>query len=98
MATIIPVSLDSEVDKDILRWLEKQSNRSAAVRVAIRKYMAAQEGPSLADILAEIRSLPSRMSLIATMAGEAIVTGEEPPEAAANLDALLDRLDGGDLG
>jgi hypothetical protein len=97
MATVIPVSLDSEVDKDILRWMENQSNRSAAVRVAIRKYMAAQEGPSLADILAEIRSLPSRMSLIAG-AGEAMTTGEEPPEAAANLDSLLDRLNGGDLG
>lgn len=98
MATIIPISLDSEADKDIIRWLEGQSNRSAAVRVAIRAYIAREEGPTLADILAEIRHLPSRLSVVAVGDTPAAAEGNEPPEAAANLDGLLGRLGSGDLG
>jgi len=99
MAVIINFSLDPEHDKDILRWLGKQPNRSAAVRDAIRSFMAEAEGVTLADVLAEGRALPSRMSVVAANSEpEPVEEGEEPEEAAENLNGLLDRLGNGDLG
>jgi cell pole-organizing protein PopZ len=97
MATVINFSLDSDADKDILRWLEGQSNRSAAIRTAIRAYTTRAEGPTLADVLAEIRALPSRLSVTAVHGEPIADVGEEPAAAAANLDGLLDRLGNGDL-
>jgi len=99
MATLIAnFSLDSEKDKDIIRWLDGQSNRSAAIRAAIRTHIAAKEGVTLAEVLAEIRSLPSRFSMVTTISTEPQAEGEEPQAAAANLNGLLDRLGNGDLG
>jgi len=97
MATIVNISLnDKGADRDILDWLGEQSNRSDAVRRAIRFYIARTEGPSLADILAEVRALPSRLSVVAVAAEpeaqEQEATGDEPAAAAANLAGLLGRL------
>lgn len=100
MATLVTnFSLDSEKDKDIIKWLDGQTNRSAAVREAIRSYMAKSEGVTLADVLAELRALPSRLSVVAVANGQPPTPeGDEPEAAAANLDGLLDRLGNGDLG
>ena len=99
MATVINFSLDAETDRDIVRWLDQQSNRSAAIREAIRYYMAREAGVTLADVLAEIRALPSRLSVVAIDGElETPISGDEPTEAAANLDGLLDRLSGEDWG
>ena len=94
MAIIKNISLDPEADRDILRWFADQRNQSAAVREAIRCYIARGDdssGVTMADLLAEIRALPSRLRVVAVDA-EAADSGPEPPEAAANLDSLLDRL------
>jgi hypothetical protein len=97
MAVVKNISLDGDADRDILRWLDDQRNQSAAVREAIRYYIA-REGSNvtLADVLAEIRSLPSRLKVVAAVTGEEIGNTEEeemePLEAATNLDGLLDRL------
>lgn len=98
MAVIINISLDPDKDKDILRWLEKQTNRSAAIREAIRSHIAKSEGVTLADVLAEVRALPSRLSVITVNSEQVTPEGEEPTAAASNLDGLLDRLGNGDLG
>jgi hypothetical protein len=98
VAVIVNISLDPEADKDIMRWLGKQSNKSAAVREAIRCYMTKEEGITLADVLAEVRALPSRLSVVAVNAEPTTPEGEEPEAAAANLNGLLDRLGNGDLG
>lgn len=90
MAVIVNFSLDPEKDKDIMKWLGSQSNRSASIREALRAYVAKTEGPTLADVLAEVRALPSKLSVV-TVAPE-VCEGEEPEEAAANLNSLLDRL------
>lgn len=97
-AVIVNISLDPEHDRDVLRWLGKQPNKSAAVREAIRSYMAKEEGVTLADVLAEIKALPSRFSVVATTVESTTPEGEEPKAAARNLDGLLDRLGNGDLG
>lgn len=98
MAVIVNISLDPEHDKDIMRWLGSQPNRSAAVREAIRSYMAKEQGVTLADVLAEVRALPSKLSVVAVSNSEPVATGDEPAEAAANLNGLLERLGNGDLG
>lgn len=98
MAEIVNISLSPEHDKDILRWLGSQPNKSAAVRDAIRYYMAKEEGVTLADVLAELRALPSRLQVMAINSGPVLEIGEEPQAAAANLNGLLDRLGDGDLG
>jgi hypothetical protein len=94
---IVTISLDTESDKDLLRWLARQPNRSAAVREALRSHVGNANGPTLADVLAEVHALSSKL------AGMAYISPpeerEEPEIAATNLDGLLDRLDddwGGD--
>jgi cell pole-organizing protein PopZ len=96
MAHIVNFSLDAEADRDIIRWLDEQTNRSAAIRAAIRAYMAKEKGVTLADVLAEIRALPSKMTVVGTSSPEAETEGDEPEAPAANLDGLLDRLNGED--
>lgn len=99
MAVFVNISLDPENDRDILDWLDGQQNRSAAVREAIRAHMAETEGVTLAAVLAEVRALPSRLSVVAVNAQpEPAEEGEEPEAAAANINGLLDRLGNGDLG
>ena len=99
MAVFVNISLDPDKDRDILEWLDRQGNKSAAVREAIRGHMAKTVGVTLADVLAEVRALPSRLSVVAVNAQpELVEEGEEPEQAAANLNGLLDRLGNGDLG
>ena len=40
---MLSVLLDEESDRDIISWLEKQENRSEAVRKAIRREMVEQK-------------------------------------------------------
>ena len=82
MKVTIPVSLDDQRDADILAWLDRQSNRSAAVREAIREKMS---GITLTDIYHELQELKRRS--IVTHRAEPDTS--EPSEAAANLDKLL---------
>jgi hypothetical protein len=51
--TTVGFSCDVERDADILAWLERQENKSAAIREAIRSSWL-QSGVSLADVLNEI--------------------------------------------
>ncbi len=97
MAIVKNFSLDASADKDILRWLEDRPNQSAAIREAIRYYMVREAGFTLADVMAEIRALPSRLRLVAAAVDQVEISGEEPAAAAANLDDLLTRLDTGAL-
>jgi len=94
----IQVILDTERDEDILTWLKEQPNRSAAIRRVIRSHTAKPNGPTLADLLTEIKELPSRLSVVAATPQPPLLESEEPEAAAANLDGLLDRLGSGDFG
>ena len=89
MAHIVNFALDPEADRDIVRWLKGKSNRSAAIRAAIRAAMAEERGATLDDVLAEIRALPSKLRVVAATPE---MGGDEPEAAAANLNGLLDRL------
>ncbi len=88
---IIPVSLDIEADRDILRWLEKQGNRSKAIREAIREHLA-RGGVTLGDVYQAVKGLERKLQ-----AGAVVIPSsgggeewDEPPDAAAALDALAE--------
>ena len=80
--------LDSDRDRDVLRWLEAQPNKSAAIRAAIRGRIE-QGDVTLGDIYAAIQDLKSRSWAQVPDAQEGdTATGDEPPDVAATLDSL----------
>lgn len=94
---VVNFSLDDRRDKDILAWLDSQPprSRSIAIRAAIRAYGSQESGLTLADIMAEIRALPSKMPTVVAIDGDGDTPdgdADEPEAAASNLDGLLGRL------
>jgi len=92
--TFTNISLDTETDKDILRWLERQENKSAAIRAAIREHIG-RNGVTLGDVYRAVKELERKLEtgavILAGGAGES--EGEEwdePDDAAAALDALAE--------
>jgi len=79
----VTVVLDSNEDRDLIRWLEGQPNKSAAIRQAIRAHLGANI--TLADIMAKLEAL-ERTGL--TVAATAPQAADEPPDVAAALDGL----------
>jgi len=96
MATVtVSFALDARTDRDILRWLEQQDNKSAAIRSAIRCQIG-QSGVTLGDVYEAIQEL-RREGLRIAARGQASSDhpdepsrGEpvEPPDVVANLDRL----------
>jgi hypothetical protein len=80
--------LDTERDRDILRWLEGQENKSAAIREAIRTRLG-NEGITLADVYEAILDLQRRSWVPASDAqASSAASSEEPPDVAEALDSL----------
>lgn len=88
--TTVTVSFDVEADKDLLRWVERQENRSAAIRGAIREHIS-RNGVTLGDVYRVVKELERKIE-----AGAVVVAGggdggeewDEPEDAAAALNAL----------
>jgi hypothetical protein len=91
--TFTNISLDTETDKDILRWLERQENKSAAIRAAIREHIG-RNGVTLGDVYRAVKELERKLEAGAVvLAGGAESEGDswdEPDDAAAALDALAE--------
>lgn len=87
--TTVTLSLDTEADKDILRWLERQANRSAAIREAIRSHLNRGE-VTIADVYQVIKKLERKLQAgaVAAIPLQEMDDWPEPPEAVAALDAL----------
>jgi len=89
--TTVTFSLDTETDRDILRWLEKQakSQRSAAVRDALRDHMS-RNSITLGDVYQAVKDLEHKLQAGASVAAgpDGSSNWDEPLEAAAALDAL----------
>jgi len=85
MRIVIPLSLNSKQDADILAWIEQQPERerSAAIRRTIRAHIN-QSSITLADVYQAIVELKQGV-IIATPQPEP----ETDPELDSNLDALL---------
>lgn len=91
-------SFDPVIDRDVLDWLERQPNKSAAIREAIRFYIKKSDGPTLADVMSEIRILKTKIEqgvIVTELDGGPV---SEPEQAAKNLDGLLDQLQRGEFG
>ena len=80
--------LDTERDRDIVRWLEGQTNKSAAIREAIRTNLAHGD-ITLAHIYEAIQDL-KRCGCVSGPQAQAHITvaSAEPPDVAAALDNL----------
>jgi beta-phosphoglucomutase-like phosphatase (HAD superfamily) len=80
--------LDTERDRDILRWLEGQANKSAAIREAIRANLT--DGDiTLAHVYEAIQDL-KRSGWVSMSEAQVhtTVASAEPPDIAATLDNL----------
>lgn len=92
---MVSVSFDAESDRDLLRWLGKleKGQRSAAIRGAIRDHLG-RGGVSLGDVYQAVVRVERRLE--GAVIGDQGTGGqgdkerewEEPPEAAAALNAL----------
>jgi hypothetical protein len=92
--TTVTVSFDIEADNDLLRWLERQENKSAAIRAAIREHIS-RNGLALGDVYRAVKDLERKLEAGAVVpaggAGESEEeTWDEPDDAAAALDALAE--------
>lgn len=86
----VTVAFDRQADRDILRWLEAQENRSAAIREALRAYLG-RGGVTLADLYQAIKDLERLIRfgvVVAAAPASSPDEPEEPPDLAAALDAL----------
>ena len=82
------ISLDAEADKDILAWLDRQPNKSAAMRQAARAYLG-RAGVTVADVLQAVHDLERKVKAGSIIAQDAEAgDSDEPPDVAAALDAL----------
>lgn len=77
----VTISLDSEQDRDLVAWLERQENRSEAVRRALRAYIAT---PTLSDVYRQNERLAQLLGNLDAL--ESVL---------ARLEAIEDRLDRG---
>jgi len=88
--TYVTISFNTEGDRDILRWLERQENRSAAVRDVIREHLG-QGGVTIGHVYRAIQDLERKLQ-----AGLVVRPGDDggkldsdvPADIAAALDAL----------
>ena len=90
---VVSISLDMGRDGDILRWLGRQENQSAAVREAIREHLG-RGGVTLGDVYQAVGQIERRLEAGVVVNAEgrtaAEAEWEEPAEAAAALDALAE--------
>ena len=85
------ISLDAQADKDIIDWLDKQPNKSEAMRAAARAYLG-RAGITAADVLQAVRDLERKIKAGAVVVGsnEGDTLTTEPPDIAEALEKLAD--------
>jgi hypothetical protein len=80
--------VDTERDRDILRWLDSQDNKSAAIREAIRVHLG-RGGITLTDVYEAIQDLKRGNWTPASHAQpDNVEDRDEPRDVAAALDSL----------
>ena len=89
MKTTVTISLDVDDDRDVLSWMERQDNRSKAVRDVIREHI--KGGVSLGDVYQAVQRIERKIeagAVVTSLSSDDGDDTDEPPEAAAALDAL----------
>ena len=80
--------VDTQRDRDILRWLGSQDNKSAAIREAIRAHLG-RRGITLTDVYEAIQDLKrGGWTPAPDVPPHNVTGGDEPPDVAAALDSL----------
>jgi len=85
------LKIDTETDADLIRWLDRQGNKSEAIRKALRGHIRGS-GVSLDDVYQAVTSIERQIKagvIVQSAAGDEAILNE-PPEAAAALDALAE--------
>lgn len=86
----VPVVMDTERDADLLRWLDQQENRSAAVREALRQALRPTPRLDAATIRRIVREELASAQIAGTSeAPEDASPSDVDPEAGALLDAMF---------
>jgi hypothetical protein len=84
--------VDPDTDRDIIRWLQAQSNKSAAIRGAIRAAMRERKPVTVEELQRVLRSELASVT-IASDDGDTDTdkgrTGDVDPEAGALLDNMF---------
>jgi len=83
------LKIDTETDGDLVRWLGQQDNKSQAIREALRGHIRGS-GVSLGDVYQAVVSIERQIKagvIVQSNPGDGAIL-DEPPEAAAALDAL----------
>lgn len=86
----ISFSVDS-TDRDLLRWLGQQPNRSLAIREAIRAQIGSRREVSLGDVYQAVQQLQRDVQNHSFAPGQGAASNDwpdEPTGAAAALDKL----------
>ena len=88
----VSFTLDGEADRDLVHWLDRlpKGKRSEAVREALREHLG-RGGVTLGDVYQAVKDLERKLQAGAVVACAAPVQEDdwdEPPDAAAALDAL----------
>jgi hypothetical protein len=93
--TFVSFSLDTEADKDILRWLKglTSKKKSESIRAAIRGHIG-RSGVTIGDVYQAVKDLDRKLQAgIVVRQGEDLAGGDdwdEPPDVAAALDKLAE--------
>ncbi len=89
----VPMVLDTERDADIVRWLEAQQNRSAAIREVIREAIRAKTRPQstldTAVLRRVLREELARLTVTSVGLDAGVASADEDREVAALLDAMF---------
>jgi len=97
MATeTVSFSLDPDRDADLVTWLDKHDRRarSAAIREKLRAGIR-QNGPTLADVLAELREIKRMLrSGAVAVSTEAVGPGDMLAAIGQSVPLLSEREDG----
>jgi heterodisulfide reductase subunit A-like polyferredoxin len=86
----VPVVMDTERDADLLRWLDQQENRSAAVREALRQALRPTPRLDAATIRRIVREELAGIQISgAAETPKDVSPTDADPEAGALLDAMF---------
>ena len=87
----ITFSVDTEDDRDLIRWIEGQGNRSDAIRSAIRAFVT--NNVTLGDVYQEIADIKRLVRSAALVAAQEDGDGPEPDDPeVARVEGILDGL------
>lgn len=84
MRVVIPVSMDTETDRDILDWLNQSDNRSSVVRDALRAYH--NQSVTLTDVYHAILDLKLAGTVVSD--NRPATSPDEPDDIADTLNQL----------